>query len=217
MRIIPIQECLELTNSVEAPTIIDLREPAAFADGHLPGAISIPVGGEGATPHPELLPDEGALLLMGAEQVATHFAGWLETQVSDRIVGRFEDGPEGWVNAGRPIDMVITIAADELAMDLPHDERILLLDVRTEAEFDDGHIRDAVSVPLASLSDPGSMANLEDDSNIYIYGSMAADAVTAASLIKRQGYHNLRTLEDDWETIRSQKGIPVEKTAAPLN
>jgi hydroxyacylglutathione hydrolase len=217
MRTIPIQEYLELTDSVEAPTIIDLREPAAFADGHLPGAISLPVGGDGIATRPELLPSEGTLLLLGGENDASEFAGLLDTQVNGRILGRIEDGPEGWLKAGLPIDMVITIAADELAMDLPHDDKILLLDVRTEAEFDEGHVRDAVSVPLPSLTDPGSMAMLEDDCNIYIYGSTSADAATAASLIKRQGYHNLRTLEDDWETIRSQKGIPVEKTTAPLN
>ena len=217
MRTIPFQECLALMDSEEAPTIIDLREPAAFADGHLPGAISIPVETGDEHPHTELLPSEGALLLMGGEQAASDFAGRQEAQVNDRIVGRMETGVEGWVNAGGPIHMVITIAADELAMDLPHDDKILLLDVRPEAEFDEGHVRNAVSVPLASLADPGSMAILEDDCNIYIYGSMASDAVSAASLIKRQGYHNLRTLEDDWETIRTQKGIPVEKTAAPLN
>jgi len=217
MRTIPIQECLELTDSVEAPTIIDLREPAAFADGHLPGAISLPVGGKGTAQRSELLPSEGSLLLMGGESVASEFAGLMDAKVNSRILGRMEHGPEGWLKAGRPIDMVVTIASDELAMDLPHDDRILLLDVRTEAEFDEGHVRDAISVPLTSLTDPGSMAMLEDDCNIYIYGGRSAEAATAASLIKRQGYHNLRTLEDDWETLRTQKGIPVEKTTAPLN
>lgn len=217
MRTIPLQECLELADSHEAPTIIDLREPAAFADGHLPGAISIPFGGEGNHPRPEVLPSEGALLLMGSEQAASDYFDLLESQLKDRILGRMQADPEAWLKAGRPIDMVVTIAADELAMDLPHDEKILLLDVRPEAAFDEGHIKHALSVPLASLTDPGSMAILEDECNIYIHGSVAAEAITAASLIKREGYHNLRTLEDDWETIRTQKGIPVEKTAAPLN
>jgi rhodanese-related sulfurtransferase len=217
MRTIPFQECLALMDSEVAPAIIDLREPAAFADGHLPGSISIPFETGDEYPYTELLPSEGTLLLMGGETVASEFAGLMDAQVNSRILGRMEHGPEGWLKAGRPIDMVVTIAADELAMDLPHDDRILLLDVRTEAEFDEGHVRNAVSVPLPSLTDPGSMAMLEDDCNIYIYGSTSAEAATAASLIKRQGYHNLRTLEDDWETLRTQKGIPVEKTTAPLN
>ena len=33
-------------------------------------------------------------------------------------------------------------------MDLPFDEKLLVVDVRRETEFADGHVKDAVNIPL---------------------------------------------------------------------
>lgn len=217
MQRISFQEYQDRLDRGEMPVLIDLRSPVDFAAGHIPGAISVSQPDKPDPVIPELLPSEGEGLLFGGQREAQAFLDTLDDTARERFVGLLDASIEAWVQSGRSIDMVVTIAADELAMDLPHDERILLIDVRPEAEFDEGHVRDAISVPLASLSDPGSMALLEDNYNIYIYGREATEAVTAASLVKRQGFHNLRTLEDDWETLRTQKGIPVEKTASRLN
>jgi hypothetical protein len=39
----------------------------------------------------------------------------------------------------------------------------------------------------------------------------------AASLFKRQGFHNLRNVEGGFEKIREQKSIPVAKENSVLN
>jgi hypothetical protein len=39
---------------------------------------------------------------------------------------------------GEPIDMIIDIESSELAVDIPHDKNLVVLDVRREAEFADG-------------------------------------------------------------------------------
>jgi hydroxyacylglutathione hydrolase len=33
----------------------------------------------------------------------------------------------------------------------------------------DGHIKDAVNIPLNNLTDPGSMANIEETHNMYTF------------------------------------------------
>jgi hydroxyacylglutathione hydrolase len=217
MRSLTIPECQTRMDSGEVFCLIDLRSPIDFAEGHVPGSIALP-SGDAVTSWPvEVLPAEGRFLLLGDAASVHRFLEGVDAGLRERLDAVVEGGLEAWAGAGRPVDMLVTIAADELAMDLPHDDRILLLDLRPEAEYDEGHVRDAVSMPLASLTDPGSMAILEDDSNIYVYGKDAAEAVTAASLIKGQGYHNLRALEDGWEQIRGQRGIRMEKTASRLN
>lgn len=214
MRPLSITECQTRMDSGEVSCLIDLRSPADFAEGHVPGAIALSAGDAGASWPVEVLPAEGRLLLLGDPASVHRFLEGVDVGLRERLEAFVEGGMAAWADAGRPVDMLVTIAADELAMDLPHDDRILLLDVRPEAAFDEGHVRDAVSLPLASLTDPGSMALFEDDSNIYLYGRDAAEAVTAASLIKRQGYHNLRALEDGWERIRGQSGIRMERSAS---
>ena len=55
-----------------------------------------------------------------------------------------------------------------LAMDIPHDEKLVVIDVRRETEYADGHVKNAVNIPLDTLTDPASMANIEDDQNLYV-------------------------------------------------
>ena len=72
----------------------------------------------------------------------------------DQMKGFLEGGFENWKNAGEPIDMIINVEADELAMDLPFDNKIVVIDVRRETEFADGHIKGAVNIPVNKLIDP---------------------------------------------------------------
>ncbi|MFX8577803.1 rhodanese-like domain-containing protein, partial [Acinetobacter baumannii] len=84
-------------------------------------------------------------------------------------------------------------------MDIPFDENLVVIDVRKEAEYGSGHLKQAVNIPLNDLaSDPGSMANLEDNQNIYVHCAGGYRSVIASSLIKRQGIHNLRNVLGGW-------------------
>jgi len=121
------------------------------------------------------------------------------------------------MDAGEPIDMIIDVEADELAMDIPFDENLLVLDVRRETEFADGHIRDAVNLPLQELVDPGSMAILEERHNLYVHCGGGYRSVIAASLLKQQGFHNLRNVTGGWARIKDQKGIEIVKEKSVLN
>ncbi len=54
-------------------------------------------------------------------------------------------------------------------MDIPFDEHLVVVDVRKEIEFGDGHVKDAVNIPLSEMTDPASMANIEDTHNLYVH------------------------------------------------
>jgi hydroxyacylglutathione hydrolase len=113
--------------------------------------------------------------------------------------------------------MVISIEPDELAMDMPHDDKLVVLDVRREAEFADGHVKGAVNLPLQTLVDPGSMANIDEDQNLYVHCASGFRSVIAASLFKRQGIHNLYNVSGGWNKIKLEKKIKTEKESSALN
>jgi rhodanese-related sulfurtransferase len=113
--------------------------------------------------------------------------------------------------------MVINIDADELAMDLPYDEKLVVLDVRKEAEFADGHVKAAKNIPLEWMKDPGSLAELEESDNLYVHCGSGYRSLIAASLLKKQGFHNLRNVSGGWNAIRKEKNIRTEKEASALN
>ncbi len=102
-------------------------------------------------------------------------------------------------------------------MDIPFDPLLVVLDVRKHTEFGDGHVKDAINIPLDEMTDPAIMANLEDDHNIYVHCAGGYRSVIAASLLKRQGIHNLRNVVGGWAKIKEQEKIPTEKEKSVLN
>jgi rhodanese-related sulfurtransferase len=61
------------------------------------------------------------------------------------------------------------------------------------------------------------MANLEEKYNLYIHCGGGYRSIIAASLLKRQGIHNLRNVTGGWGKIKDQKGIEVVKEKSVLN
>ena len=95
-------------------------------------------------------------------------------------------------------------------MDIPHDPRMHIVDVRKVTEFDAGHIKGAQNMPLDTLTDPLHIATLDDDEeNIYIHCAGGYRSVIAASLIKRQGIHNIRNVLGGYAKIKNEKTIPL--------
>jgi len=126
-------------------------------------------------------------------------------------------GFETYSKAGEKIDMIIDIEADELAMDIPHDPQLLVLDVRRQAEFNNGHIVNAMNLPLHEMIDPALLANFEDHQNVYIHCAGGYRSVIAASLLKRQGFHNVRNVLGGWDKIKLEDKIKQVKEAVMLN
>ncbi|MCW3087597.1 MAG: fold metallo-hydrolase [Sediminibacterium sp.] len=198
--------------------ILDTRNSDIFTQGFVPGAVSIGLDGRFAEWAGSLLPFDKTMVLVTESGKEKETIVRLARVGFDKIEGYLDGSYEAWVAAGEPIDMIIDIEADELAMDIPFDPNIVIVDVRKEPEFADGHVKEAVNIPLSDLTDPGSMANFDDKHNIYVHCAGGYRSVIAVSLIKRQGIHNLRNVVGGWKKIQElPEKFEIEKTAAALN
>ncbi|MFM7670991.1 MAG: MBL fold metallo-hydrolase [Bacteroidota bacterium] len=200
--------------STEANTILlDTRKATDFTKGFVPGSISIGLEGRFAEWAGGLLPFDAPILLItdtGKEQESIIR---LARVGFHRIEGHLKGGYEAWVAEGEPIDMIIDVEPDELLMDLPHDPNLIVLDVRKESEFAGGHLKEALNLPLNSLLDPASMADFEDDQNLYVHCAGGYRSVIAASLLKRQGFHHLRNVLGGWSAISKEERAQIVKEA----
>jgi rhodanese-related sulfurtransferase len=197
--------------------LLDSRHASVFVAGFIPTAVSIGLDGRFAEWAGSLLPFDKPILLVTEPGEEKESVVRLARVGFDKVIGFLEGGYPAWREAGEPIDMIIDVEADELAMDIPLDENLVVVDVRRETEFADGHVKGALNLPLSELPDPGSMANLEDHHNIYLHCGGGYRSVIAASLFKRQGIHNLRNVTGGWGKIKDQKGIEIEKENSVLN
>jgi hydroxyacylglutathione hydrolase len=197
--------------------LLDTRQPQVFTTGFVPGSINIGLDGRFAEWAGQLIPFRTPIVLVAnAGEEKESLVRLARVGFSD-FAGYLDGGFEAWEKAGEEIDMIIDVEADELAMDIPFDEKLLVLDVRKPAEYANGHVKDALNIPLNELTDNMNIASIEDDQNVYIHCGSGYRSVIAASLLKRQGMHNLRNVLGGWDKIKEQDKIEKDKEKSVLN
>ncbi|MBX2931581.1 MAG: MBL fold metallo-hydrolase [Chitinophagaceae bacterium] len=211
-------EAFKKITSNDSIIILDTRNANLFTHGFVPNSINIGLEGRFAEWAGSLLPFNKTIVLVTEQGKEKESVIRLARVGFEKFAGYLQDGFEAWKNAGEKIDMIVDVEADELAMDIPFDENLLVVDVRKEIEYCDGHLKVAINIPLSELIDPASMTNLEDNQNIYIHCAGGYRSVIAASLIKKQGIHNIRNIVGGWNKIKvlSDK-LEIEKSVATLN
>ena len=197
--------------------ILDTRSSEVFTQGFIPGSVFIGLEGRFAEWAGSLLPFDKSIILVCEPGKEKETIIRLARVGFNKVIGYVQGGFEAWRSAGEEIDMIIDIEADELAMDIPFDNNLVVLDVRKPAEFAEGHVKDALNIPLHELIDPVNIASLEEDQNVYVHCQGGYRSVIATSLLKRQGIHNIRNVLGGWNSIKEQKKIETQKEKSVLN
>lgn len=197
--------------------ILDTRNAEQFTNGFVPDSMFIGLEGRFAEWAGSLVPFDKDILLVTEPGKERETVVRLARVGFERFLGYLEGGFEAWKKSGEPIDMIINVEPDEMIMDIPYDDNLVVVDVRREPEFAEGHVKDAVNIPLNNLTDPGSMAPINDNDNLYIHCASGYRSVIAASLLKRQGIHNLRNVLGGWSKIKELEKVEVEKNVGALN
>jgi hydroxyacylglutathione hydrolase len=215
MRPLSVTEFKKL--AAEDAIILDTRPSALFTQGFVPGSISIGLDGRFAEWAGSLLPFNTPMLLVAEPGKEEESIIRLARVGLDKVQGYLQGGYDAWKESGEEADMIVNVEADELLMDLPFDPNLVVIDVRKPAEFAEGHVKDAVNLPLNEMTDPGSMANIDDLQNLYVHCAGGYRSVIAASMLKRQGIHNLRNVTGGWDKIKEQENVEVVKEKSVLN
>jgi glyoxylase-like metal-dependent hydrolase (beta-lactamase superfamily II)/rhodanese-related sulfurtransferase len=201
----------------EGAIILDTRDANAFTEGFVPGSVNIGLEGRFAEWAGSLLPFDKTIIMVTKAGREKESVIRLARVGFDKISGCLDGGFDAWKKAGEEIDMIINVEPDELAMDIPFDKRLLVIDVRKPNEFAEGHITGAINIPLSDMTDPGRMAQIEEEDNLYIHCSAGYRSVIASSLLKRQGIHNLRNVLYGWNKIKELGKVETVKEKSILN
>lgn len=73
-------------------------------------------------------------------------------------------------------------------------DNTLLIDVRTQAEFSEGHLQDAVLIPYDEIAQQIASAAIDKNQPIQLYCRSGRRAEIALQTLSRLGYHNVRNL-----------------------
>jgi glyoxylase-like metal-dependent hydrolase (beta-lactamase superfamily II)/rhodanese-related sulfurtransferase len=185
-----------VANETEA-VIIDTRSKDDFRSGFVPNSIFIGIDGSFATWVGTLIPDVKQEILIVAdedrlEEVITRLArvGY------DNAQGYLKGGLKAWKKAGKEIDTILTVSANELA----EIEDPTIVDIRKESEFSSEHIKDAINAPLDYIND--SMKKIFAEKPQYIHCNTGYRSLTFISILQSRGYRNLVDVRGGFEEIK---------------
>jgi phage shock protein E len=85
----------------------------------------------------------------------------------------------------------------------------VILDVRRPDEFSQGHIKDALNIPVELVVQ--EVEQLRKYKHIYIHCKAGARAKTAFESLKQAGMDNLVCIHDAGMDAWTRAGMPVEK------
>ncbi|MEO5984024.1 MAG: MBL fold metallo-hydrolase [Ferruginibacter sp.] len=197
--------------------ILDTRAAVDFTSGFIPGSIFIGLEGRFAEWAGSILPFDKLLLLVTPQGKEEETVIRLSRVGFDKMIGYLYGGFDAWKTANEVTDIIIDVEPDELMMDIPFDPNLVIVDVRRETEFADGHLVNALNMPLHEMTDVVHLAQFEDQQNLYIHCAGGYRSVIAASLFKREGIHNLRNVLGGWSKIKTLEKVEIIKEPSVLN
>lgn len=168
--------------------ILDVRSKEAFAAAHIPDAINIPFGPQLPTWAGWVLPYDRPIQLIvdnsaQVPEVVTH----LIRVGFDEIQGYVQGGIDGWETSGYPLATLGTMSVHQLRDRLAQSsDRVTVLDVRTEKEWNAGHIDGAIHIHGGKLQE--RFADVPQSKPVAVVCGSGYRASIAASFLKREGY-----------------------------
>jgi hydroxyacylglutathione hydrolase len=171
---------------------VDVRPVVEYADGHVPGSLSIPLRDAFATWLGWIAPHDGPLVVLRSADQDPDEVAWQAAKIGyDNLVGEIAGGIQAWTAAGLPVTATTLVGPETVVG--PE-----ALDVRQDSEYAAGHVPGVRHVELGAL--PARAADLPDRP-VVVMCSHGERAATGASLLERAGRGDVSVLvggPDDW-------------------
>ncbi|MDO8842674.1 rhodanese-like domain-containing protein [Methanocalculus sp.] len=172
--------------------LLDVRSYPAFSGVHIPKSWHIDHSGNFATQAGWILPPDQEILLVAEERSQAEEAALQLRRVGfDRISGFLGGGLLAWGTAGLPIARVPVIPPEE-ADDLVRSGKAILIDVRSQEEWDTAHAEKSIHIPWHDLR--RRHKELDPTRHYIVMCRGGQRASIAASILKRHGFGRVLNL-----------------------
>ncbi|AKQ45535.1 beta-lactamase [Rufibacter radiotolerans] len=206
-------EALEAAANETSALVLDTRNPDDFAKGFIPNSVNIGIDGNFAPWVGALIPDIQQPILFVAEEgreeeVVTRLArvGY------DHAIGYLKGGFKSWQQAGKEVDTISSISAQEFANRYAQNNQLHVIDVRKPGEFQAEHVQTAQNSPLDFLND--HLAEFPKEGDLYLHCAGGYRSMIAASILKARGFDNVINVEGGFKAI-SETDVPKTAYVCP--
>lgn len=204
----------EVAANETGAVMLDTRDAEFFAKGFIPNSINIGINGGFAPWVGALIPDIKQNILIitqqgREEEVVTRLArvGY------DHTIGYLKGGIDAWVKAGKEVDQVQSVTADQMSQRLKADPEIGVLDVRKASEFLSEHMLDAENIPLDYIND--HLAQIDKNKTYFVHCAGGYRSMIFNSVLKARGYDNLIDVQGGFKAIKDSGKLQVSNYVCP--
>jgi len=169
--------------------ILDVRDAAEYAKGHLAGSINVGLGGQYATWAGTVLDRAKPIVIVaepGREQEAALRLGRIGF---DHVKGYLRGGMEALASRPDLVWPTERISAPMVAEELASADPPLVLDIRNPREWDTKHIDGSVNIPLNHLQE--RIMEIPRDRRIAVHCAGGYRSSIAASILHQYGITHL--------------------------
>lgn len=201
-----------VANETEA-LMLDTRDPGAFAKGFIPNSINIGIDGQFANWVGEMIPDiKQPILLIAPDGRIEEAIIRLSRVGYDNVVGYLDGGFDAWKQAGKQVDTIQRISADQAAKMIREDSGLEIIDIRKQSEFGSQHIDRAINIPLNQLND--HLASFPRDRTFLLHCAGGYRSMIAASILKQRGWEEFMEVEGGFNALK-EKGLSLTDYVCP--
>ena len=167
--------------------ILDVRDSAQWANGHIDGSLHIALSGQFASWAGILIRPTNSIVLIAEDEEKVHEARTRLARVGlDRVSGYLDGGILAWHNAGLPLRVTEQIPVEELQHRIA--DRLVdhVVDVRQPAEWQTAHIASSQNTPLNHLSD--DVLDIDRQARVALICAGGFRSSIACSILERRGF-----------------------------
>lgn len=194
--------------AAEGVSVLDIRPPPLFLRSHIPGAYGIWANAPLTTWAGWLIPFGTPLVLVSHGTLDLDLSVRQLIRIGfDDLRGYVDGGMAAWEAEGLPAERVPLVAPWDLASHLRGPDGPVVLDVRQDDEWADGHIPGAVHVENGRL--PWDDLPLPRDRPIVVHCHSGNRSSSGISVLLRRGYKDVSMLDGGFAAW-SSSGFAVE-------
>lgn len=206
-------EAFEAAANETSALILDTRDPQTFAKGFVPNSVNIGIDGQFAPWVGAMIPDiKQEILLVTDEEREEEVITRLARVGYDFTIGYLKGGFNAWKNAGKEVDSIKSVSADELAS-ITQKENVDIIDVRKKSEYLSEHLVDAENAPLDFIND--SMAQIDKNKTYYVHCAGGYRSMIFNSILRARGYDNLIDVKGGFKALKESGKFKVSDYVCP--
>ena len=188
--------------------VLDTRDAATFAHGHLRGSYNVGLGGRYAEYAGDVLVARQPIVLVTEPGTELEAKNRIARIGFDNVVGHLTDPAATFVEHPQWVTVAARLSVADLAARLATSEPTQLVDVRGPGEIAAGTIDGALEVPLPRILD--RLAELDPGAPTVVYCAGGYRSMIAASVMRAAGFTDVSDLVGGygaWESTRPASSV----------